>query len=236
MTDITWLGVSWIRKAAPSKHFSSRDDHEPKWIWLHYTGGTHYLYSSVKWAQMEASNAAAHFYVGRKGQVVQTVPLDKRAWHGGRAHLPDGSGAGDRSGIGIEIANLGLLHSEPTVDGFKLYYEQGRQLIPYPGDKYPKPENATLVFNSEQMLNVPGWWEPYSKDQIGAVVVLCAKLVELYDISLDHIIGHEDAAYPVGRKTDPGPLWPWKEFMEKLASRLGIDVPENVWTMHSTVS
>jgi N-acetyl-anhydromuramyl-L-alanine amidase AmpD len=237
MTDVTWLDASWVSATAPSNHFSSREGHEPKWIWLHYTAGGHYLKSSVKWAQMKVSKAAAHFYVGRVGQIVQTVSLRERAWHGGRARLPDGGREGDKSGIGIEIANLGLLHSEQTKDKPEFYYEQGRKLKPYPHDKYPLPKDATLQFrDGTQTLDVEGWWEPYTENQVGAVVLLCAKLIEIYDIPLGNVIGHEDAAYPMGRKTDPGPLWPWHKFMERLAGTLNVAVPDDVWAHHKTVS
>jgi N-acetyl-anhydromuramyl-L-alanine amidase AmpD len=51
---------------------------------------------------------------------------------------------------------------------------------------------------------------PYPETQIDALVALCVDLCSRYSaITPDRIVGHEHVAIPIGRKTDPGPHFPW---------------------------
>jgi N-acetyl-anhydromuramyl-L-alanine amidase AmpD len=62
--------------------------------------------------------------------------------------------------------------------------------------------------------------QPYPADQIDTLVELCVDLCLRYPgITLDRIVGHEDIAIPPGRKTDPGPHFPWAEVRARI--RLG---------------
>lgn len=53
-----------------------------------------------------------------------------------------------------------------------------------------------------------GQWAPYSDAQIETVIRLLQDLVQRHRIPPDNIVGHSDIAPQ--RKTDPGPLFPWK--------------------------
>lgn len=58
-------------------------------------------------------------------------------------------------------------------------------------------------------------WENFSQAQINSLVILVANITSRYNIPLDrsHIIGHyQITTY----KTDPGPAFPWGEFMNSL--------------------
>ena len=50
---------------------------------------------------------------------------------------------------------------------------------------------------------------PFAKAQIHSLLRLLANLTTRLDIPRTQIIGHEDLA--PGRKTDPGPLFPWQQ-------------------------
>lgn len=51
---------------------------------------------------------------------------------------------------------------------------------------------------------------PYPEQQIDLVVKLCKNILSRYpDISEANVLGHSDIA--VGRKEDPGPLFPWEK-------------------------
>jgi len=50
--------------------------------------------------------------------------------------------------------------------------------------------------------------EPYTNTQINSLLVLLAQLKKAYNIPQSNFIGHQDWAPK--RKTDPGPLFPWK--------------------------
>lgn len=51
-------------------------------------------------------------------------------------------------------------------------------------------------------------WAPYSPAQIQTLTVLLKELTVRYGIRAENIVGHSDIAPQ--RKTDPGPLFPWK--------------------------
>ncbi|PHM67722.1 N-acetyl-anhydromuranmyl-L-alanine amidase [Xenorhabdus stockiae] len=54
---------------------------------------------------------------------------------------------------------------------------------------------------------------PYHPDQINAIKELVVNILQRYpDITPTHVIGHSDIA--VGRKSDPGPAFPWKELYD----------------------
>ncbi|HTH61536.1 MAG TPA: N-acetylmuramoyl-L-alanine amidase [Paraburkholderia sp.] len=53
----------------------------------------------------------------------------------------------------------------------------------------------------------PGW-QPYSPDQVDAIIRLAKDIVARYRIPPTRVVGHSDIAPQ--RKTDPGPLFPWK--------------------------
>lgn len=62
--------------------------------------------------------------------------------------------------------------------------------------------------------------DPYPEVQLAAAVDLCAALCQEYGIWLNRIIGHEHVALPHGRKTDPGPDFPWDRFLREVARGL----------------
>jgi len=52
--------------------------------------------------------------------------------------------------------------------------------------------------------------EPFTETQIDVLVELCVELCLKYPaITVARIVGHADVATPTGRKTDPGPHFPW---------------------------
>jgi N-acetylmuramoyl-L-alanine amidase len=52
-------------------------------------------------------------------------------------------------------------------------------------------------------------YRPFPDAQVKAVISLCLKLMERYDIKPHHVLGHSDIA--PSRKEDPGELFPWAE-------------------------
>lgn len=237
-----WLERPWNNhpmQTCPNK--SSRQGASIDSIFLHYTaGGSHD--GAVAWFMNPAAKASAHFVVGRAGEIIQVVPLDERAWHAGEGRFPVGGQivqvAVDRSAVGIEIVNHGLLSQH---DG-QFFYHLGEQEKPYDITKYGKPVEATLDFgDNTKSQDVHGFWAPYPEKQVDAVVQLCGALIDEFNIPLQRIVGHEDVAFPQGRKTDPGPAWSWMGFMELLVGRNAIKqclngvLPPDIWGLHKTV-
>jgi N-acetylmuramoyl-L-alanine amidase len=63
--------------------------------------------------------------------------------------------------------------------------------------------------------------EPYRPDQLEAGVVLCVDLIRRWPaITVERITTHSAVALPLGRKRDPGELFPLPEFLAEIRSRL----------------
>jgi N-acetylmuramoyl-L-alanine amidase len=178
---------------------------------VHYTAGNQ-ASGTIKWFQMQESRASAHFVIDREGAITQMVDLDKAAWHAGRGEITYRGKPTQRVNsctLGFELCNHGLLIQG---DDGQFYYEVGRELKLY--RQKTQPKQAILRFSPTH--EVVGWWEPYSDAQIASFTKLLLRLKENgFDRAVAHLLGHEEIAVPVGRKTDPGPLFPWELFGRK---------------------
>lgn len=61
-----------------------------------------------------------------------------------------------------------------------------------------------------EIVNYDGNIHPYPKPQVEAVLALAQHLVTTHQISPENVVAHSDIA--VGRKIDPGSLFPWEYF------------------------
>ena len=61
--------------------------------------------SAVRHFLDPASKVSAHFIVGKSGEIIQMVPIEKRAWHAG-ASVWEGQERVNDFSVGIEIVNL----------------------------------------------------------------------------------------------------------------------------------
>ncbi|MDR0406720.1 MAG: N-acetylmuramoyl-L-alanine amidase [Holosporales bacterium] len=80
-------------------------------------------------------------------------------------------------------------------------------------------EHVSLGFKEEEYpggIQVPGdnrYWFPYPEEQIKASAMLINGLQKKYHIAGYNILGHADIA--PGRKSDPGPLFPYKKLFNE---------------------
>jgi N-acetylmuramoyl-L-alanine amidase len=192
-----------------SPNYSSRGDMDVTGVVIHYTADGP-EWNPIKWLCMERAKASAHFVIERDGDVFRLVKLNKKAWHAGRSQwLYKGETRKDVSAytIGIELANCGMLEK---VNG-KFFWQQGRALRPYVG---PEPVRAALVYPDGHKIEA--WWEPYANKQMDALQALLLKLSKIgYGDAAQNLVGHEEIGTPIGRKSDPGPLFPWDRFSRK---------------------
>jgi len=163
---------------------------------------------------MPESRASAHFVVSRDGRTTQLVELVMKAWHAGTSEMQVGKEVlsdASRFTIGVELANCGLLQKI----GDDFFYEVGRDLKLYRG---PEPVRASLHYDDGHA--VAGWWEPYQDAQMDALQDLLRALTARgHGEAAANLVGHEEVAVPLGRKTDPGPLFPWGRFMRRIPLR-----------------
>jgi N-acetylmuramoyl-L-alanine amidase/AmpD protein len=86
-----------------------------------------------------AKKVSAHFVVGREGQVVQMVPVEKRAWHAGLSALEGVPHVNDYS-VGIEIVNRND-GKDPFTDA---QYEAVAGIIRFLRARYALPDSRLV--------------------------------------------------------------------------------------------
>ena len=213
------LSKSFIHDfSTPNK--SSRGGLVIDWITLHYTGGLS-AKKAVRWLCNREAKASAHYVISYSGLVYQLAPLNYRTWHVGRGeYFTNGKlikNRCDRSAIGIELVNPGPVFKNRYGEW---YYKIGNRKYRYNTERYGQPIYDKLHYEDpffENNLSVENYWAPYADIQIDALISLCEALCLAFDIDTNDIIGHEDVARPIGRKTDPGAAFPWDELSSGLA-------------------
>lgn len=139
-----------------------------------------------------ATEVSCHYYVARDGAITQLVPDEDVAWHAGLSRwvFPDGTEIEGLNGhsIGIEIGNAG----------------------PF-GKTYPDGPPKDL----EQ---APDWTqaEPFTEAALASLTALLRNLLHRHGLGPEAVVGHDQIA--PGRKTDPGPHFPWERLRPLLRS------------------
>lgn len=163
----------------------------PTIIVLHYTAsGGEDGEGDADYLSRASSRASAQVVVGRKGDIHQIIPFNKKAWHAGVSKYGNRENVNDFS-IGIEIDNWGWLTNGKSHAGVTV-----PENLRFKGTRSGKSE-----------------WEAYPDAQLDAVEQVIAAICDEYDIT--DIVGHEDIA--PGRKQDPGPAL--DEFKRKMKEK-----------------
>lgn len=157
----------------------------------------------VSYLSNPAAKASAHCVIGRAGDITQIVPFTRQAWHAGVSIWRGRSGCNAFS-IGIEYDNWGYLNQ--TMD-FKYKSHSGTEV---PSDRVIKAQHKNPAYAQLQ------WWETYTSEQIEAGIALTRAILDKYPTILE-IVGHEDVS--PGRKSDPGPAFPWNHFLSATQDR-----------------
>ena len=77
MAAAEYPGAGW----APSPNHSSRKSAVVDKVVIHITDGSPSLSGCIERFQRPKTKASPHFVVGRGGEVVQLIRLDRAAWH-----------------------------------------------------------------------------------------------------------------------------------------------------------
>ena len=115
--------------------------------------------------EIQNLKVSTHVLIRRNGQLVQFVPLHRRAWHAGLSYCEGRSRINDFS-IGVEL--------------------EGADDLPFEEAQYKSLTKLTHVLRQAYPAITP-----------------------------ERIYGHCDIA--PGRKTDPGPMFDWKRYLDSCA-------------------
>lgn len=137
---------------------------------------------------MKKDSVSAHYLVDREGNITRFVEEGRRAWHAGYGSWKGETDVNTRS-IGVENVNLGYKH------------------------QLNHPPGIQIGGSSEE-------WYRYDEPLLKTLAELCKDIIKRYHIKPDNVIGHSDMAVDpqthfLGRKVDPGPLFPWERFYKE---------------------
>lgn len=178
---------------------------KPSLLVMHFTAG-HGLSSAVDWFSNPVAQASAHLVIGRDAQIVQCVPLNRRAWHAGGGTW---RGLGDINSwsIGIEMVNWGKLKK---AGGKWLTWTQAE----YRGhDGDTSTDVLEAVHRNCPEEGILGW-PTYTELQVAKAIEVARAVIRHYGIT--EVIGHEDFRPD---KTDPGPAFPLASLRSRVLGR-----------------
>jgi N-acetyl-anhydromuramyl-L-alanine amidase AmpD len=159
---------------------------DPKFIVVHYTASGNFATTRDRLLNKE-SKVSAHYLIGRAGEIVQLVPLNKCAWHAGESEWKGYKGLNKYS-IGIELVSFGPLVLK---DG-KFYSAEYGTEVP-----------ANEVHDGAPSTSTYRYWQTFTEPQLAQLRATISELKRLYP-SITEVIGHRDCAPK--RKQDPWPL------------------------------
>ena len=194
----------------------------PKFIVMHFTAGWSES-GDIHVLTKSNSQVSCQLIVQRDGTVVQTMPLNNRAWHAGpsRAH---GYKDLNSHSIGIEFCNLGWL--KDLGNGTYRHWN-GFIVDAASGEVVNSTKVKTVpsdVKDIEQWIHtkggVPGSgmfaWEPYTEAQLEAGDAITEALRDAYGIKW--VVSHEEIDTR-GWKSDPGPAFPLQRYQSIVSNR-----------------
>lgn len=164
----------------------------PDTIVLHYTAGGNGM-SSAHYLARADTDVSAHLVIARDGSIIQVLPFDTVAWHAGRSKH-HGRENLNQCSIGIELDNAGELHRREN----RFFSWFNREYMP--DDVYTNVVNGRAKY-----------WHRYTEEQLNACFAVCMALYRNFPIR--YLVRHSDIT---NRKLDPGPAFPFKDFVEQI--------------------
>jgi N-acetylmuramoyl-L-alanine amidase len=174
-----------------AKWHSSRGGTAPSVVVMHYTAGRGDSAALSSFFRRGTRKASAHFGIGRPGDVVQMVELDRNAWHAGTSSFMGMKPVGPMS-VGIEVCNTGYAYL----------------------DRLPHTSGGVVGGSHRNPRATADMWEEFTDAQYDSINVLLRDLKAAIP-TLKWVTGHEDIRNPGtvvglrGAKTDPGPAFRW---------------------------
>jgi len=188
------------------------DNHNDRirYLIIHYTAID---YQNSVTALTEKNGVSSHYLIPENGdpsytndKIVpyQLVDEKDRAWHAGASHWQGKNGLNDQS-IGIELVYQAPCIKEELVQP-SLTSNESEPVNPSKTLQVsrPFPTGLNIEAASDRICIYP----EFDNQQIDQLITLIKRILERNpEISPERIIGHADIA--PGRRTDPGPKFPW---------------------------
>lgn len=185
--EAEYPGAVWSQ----SPNHSSRKGAVVDKVVIHITDGSPSLSGCVERFQRPETKASPHFVIGRGGEVVQLVKLDRAAWH---------ASGWNRESVGIE--HIARTPNE-LKDWAKLSRETRRKLVECDEDANAETDPGLMPTEAQIVASV------------ALVRWLCAKLGLPTD--REHIRGHYECPGTThedcGLGVAAGGIWPWARFL-----------------------
>lgn len=206
----------------------------PDMVVLHYSGtGT----AAYTYEILVQRGLSVHATIERTGQVFRHVDDVNRCKHVGAGSWAGRSSLNSRA-LGIEIVNFGPSdgpwNGEPSphpVFDWARDRPNDPELLPDPeGRTWWRDETyggrTTRVLTQQTAVlagpfgaDLPdhrgtGWWTTYPTSQVEAVAIQVANWGVTFGVLPEYVVGHEHVS--PGRKTDPGPAFPWRLLHQRL--------------------
>jgi N-acetylmuramoyl-L-alanine amidase len=178
----------------PSPHHG--DGLQPLFLIVHYTASLT-LQGTAGWFQDPRAEVSAHVIVGRDGEVMQMVALDRRAWHAGRSRW-DGLENLNAYAIGLELVNAGALERLPSGE----WVDWASHRI---------PDREVVIARHAHEARERGW-HVFPDIQVERALQVARAVHARYQLRA--VIGHDDVA--PDRKIDPGPAFPLAQFASRV--------------------
>ena len=180
-----------------SPNNASRNGVSVNKVVIHITDGGPVLQRCVERFCKPETKASPHFVVGRGGEVVQLVALDRAAWH---------ASGWNRESVGIEH----IARTPGELKGWaKLSRETRRKLVECDEDADADTDPGLAVTEAQIVASV------------ALVKWLCAKLGLPMDRA--HVVGHYECPGTThedcGLDSAAGGIWPWARFFDGSANR-----------------
>jgi N-acetylmuramoyl-L-alanine amidase len=172
---------------------------------LHHTASGITPGGDISWLTNRNAGASAHTVIARDGSITQLMPLNRRAWHAGRSRYKGRSGCNGFT-IGHEIDNPGHLskRADGRFDGVGGPYEAADVI------DMPSAEHGGHRY-----------WLKFTEAQIATVLALVVAIHHKYD--LRSVTTHYHIS--PGRKTDPGPHFPYARLNSMIEGRGDYELP-----------
>lgn len=170
-----------------------------KAIILHYTA-TLSGDQAVSYLTNKSAKASSHIIIDRDGRITQLIPFNFISWGTGKSNYKGLTGF-NKFSINIQLVNAGPINN------------QNGKYVTYFGEELAKSD---VTQAQHKFQDNKGYWHNYTEIQIQRTKEICKILVEEYDIPW--ILGHEDVS--IGRKFDPGPLFPMKEIQKEILGEI----------------